>query len=208
MSTVAETALFRNDIPLDQKKITTEVSIHHLWFSDKDYEKLGCLIKWNPAIKTLKDKEGLLKALIEDKIDIITTDHAPHSLAEKNQPYLKSMSGAPMIQHSLNVMLELYKQGKISLEKIVEKMCHNPSILYKIKNRGFVRKNYFADFVIVDLNQSYTVNKSNIMYKCGWSPLEGTTFQSKILMTFVNGNLVFDKGVIFDQQKGMRLEVI
>lgn len=208
LSTVAETALFRNDIPLDQKKITTEVSIHHLWFSDKDYEKLGCLIKWNPAIKTLKDKEGLLKALIEDKIDIITTDHAPHSLAEKNQPYLKSMSGAPMIQHSLNVMLELYKQGKISLEKIVEKMCHNPSILYKIKNRGFVRKNYFADFVIVDLNQSYTVNKSNIMYKCGWSPLEGTTFQSKILMTFVNGNLVFDKGVIFDQQKGMRLEVI
>jgi dihydroorotase len=208
LSTVAETALFRNDIPLDQKKITTEVSIHHLWFSDKDYEKLGCLIKWNPAIKTLKDKEGLLKALIEDKIDIITTDHAPHSLAEKNQPYLKSMSGAPMIQHSLNVMLELYKQGKISLEKIVEKMCHNPSILYKIKNRGFIRKNYFADFVIVDLNQSYTVNKSNIMYKCGWSPLEGTTFQSKILMTFVNGNLVFDKGVIFDQQKGMRLEVI
>lgn len=207
LSTVAETALFRNDIPLDQKKITTEVSIHHLWFSDKDYQKLGCFIKWNPAIKTLKDKEGLLKALIEDKIDLITTDHAPHLLEEKKQDYLKSMSGAPMIQHALIVMLELYHQGKISLEKIVEKMCHNPAILYKIKDRGFVSEGYFADCVIVDLNQSYTVNQSNILYKCGWSPLEGTTFHSKVLMTFVNGNLVFNDGKILDQQKGMRLEV-
>lgn len=145
LSTAKETALFRNDIPIAQKNITTEVTVQHLWFSDKDYHRLGTLIKWNPAIKTQKDQMGLLKALLDDRIDIITTDHAPHLLEEKEQPYFQSMSGGPMVQHSLNIMLELYKQGLISLEKIVEKMCHNPAILYRIKNRGFIREGYFAD---------------------------------------------------------------
>lgn len=205
LSTAAETALFRNDIPLDQKNITTEVSIHHLWFSEKDYTKLGHLIKWNPAIKTAQDQAGLLKALLEDKIDIITTDHAPHSLEEKQQPYFQSMSGAPMIQHALTVMLELYKQGKIPLEKIVQKMCHNPAILYRIQQRGFIKAGYYADLVMVDLNQSWKVEKSNLLYKCGWSPLEGTTFQTKVIKTFVNGNLVYDQGLLDDREKGMRL---
>lgn len=206
LTTEAETHLFRNDIPLKEKNITTEVSVHHLWFSDKDYKKLGTLIKWNPAIKTEKDKNGLLKALLDDRIDLITTDHAPHTLAEKQQPYFKSMSGAPIVQHSVNIMLEFYKQGKISLEKIVEKMCHNPAILYGIANRGFIREGYFADLTMVDLNESWTVNKDNILSKCGWSPLEGTTFQTKITHTFVNGNLVYTNGIFDETTYGMPLE--
>jgi len=208
LTTDAETSLFRNDIPLQDKKITTEVSVHHLWFSDKDYERLGMLIKWNPAIKTEEDKEGLLKALLEDKIDIITTDHAPHTLEEKQQTYFKSMSGAPMVQHSLNCMLEFYKQGRISLEKIVEKMCHNPAILYGMTKRGYIREGYFADLTLIDLNSKWTVDKSNLLYKCGWSPLEGTTFQTKIMQTFVNGNLVFDNGDFNEEVKGMEIEFI
>ncbi len=206
LSTEVETHLFQNNIPLSEKKITTEVSIHHLWFSDKDYKRLGTLIKWNPAIKTEKDKIGLLKALLDDRIDIVTTDHAPHTLEEKQKPYLQSMSGAPMVQHSLNIMLELYKQGLISLEKIVEKMCHNVAMLYRIEKRGFIREGYFADLVLVDLNFSWTVNKENILYKCGWSPLEGQKFQSTITHTFVNGNLVYENGNFHEFIPGQRLK--
>jgi len=205
LTTEAETHLFRNDIPLEEKKITTEVSVHHLWFSDKDYQRLGTLIKWNPAIKTEKDKAGLLKALLDDKIDIVTTDHAPHTLDEKQKPYFQSMSGAPIVQHSLNIMLEFYKQGLIPLEKIAEKMCHNPAILYNIKKRGFIREGFFADLTIVDLNSNYTVDKNNILSKCGWSPLEGTTFQARVTHTFVNGNLVFDNGQFYESKKGQPL---
>jgi len=207
LTTEAETHLFRNDIPLQQKKITTEVSVHHLWFSDKDYERLGMLIKWNPAIKTQKDKEGLLQALIDDRIDLVTTDHAPHTLEEKQQPYFQSMSGAPMVQHSLQVMLEFYKQGKISLEKIVEKMCHNPAILYHIEKRGFIREGYYADLVLVDMDAPWTVSKENILYKCGWSPLEGTLFSTQVTHTIVNGHLVYERGIFDEEQRGMALVV-
>lgn len=205
LTTAAETSLFRNDIPLQEKKITTEVSVHHLWFSDVDYERLGVLIKWNPAIKTKKDKEGLLQGLLDDSIDLITTDHAPHTLEEKQKPYFQSMSGAPMVQHSLNCMLEFYKQGLISIEKVVEKMCHNPAILYKMTNRGFIREGYHADLALVDLNTSWTVSKDNILYKCGWSPLEGTTFGSAVEKTFVNGNLVYDKGTFDESNYGVAI---
>lgn len=205
LTTEAETHLFRNDIPLQQKNITTEVSVHHLWFSDKDYKRLGNLIKWNPAIKTEKDQKGLMKALLDDRIDIITTDHAPHALHEKQKPYFQSMSGAPMVQHALNVMIEFYKQGRISLGKIVEKMCHNPATLYRIEKRGYLREGYFADLTIIDMNTSWTVSKENILYKCGWSPLDGTTFQSKVTHTFVNGNLVFDRGRFNEAEKGQAL---
>jgi dihydroorotase len=207
LTTEAETHLFRNDIPLKEKNITTEVSVHHLWFSDKDYERLGKWIKWNPAIKTEKDKQGLMTALLDDRIDLITTDHAPHTREEKEQPYFKSMSGAPMIQHSLNCMLEFYFQKVISLEKIVEKMCHNPAILYRIDKRGFIREGYYADLTLVDMNSTWTVSKDNVLYKCGWSPLEGTTFHSRVSKTYVNGHLVFDEGVIHDKFKGQALKV-
>jgi len=207
LTTEAETHLFQNNIPLKEKKITTEVSVHHLWFSDKDYDQLGMLIKWNPAIKTEKDKKGLLKALLDDRIDILTTDHAPHTLEEKEQPYFQSMSGAPMVQHSLNCMLEFYKQDLISLEKIVEKMCHNPAILYKMTKRGFIREGYFADLTLVDLNSKWTVTKDNLLYKCGWSPLEGTTFLTAIKQTFVNGNLVYDNGRFNETIKGMEITI-
>lgn len=208
LTTEAETHLFRNDIPLSQKNITTEVSVHHLWFSDKDYENLGVLIKWNPAIKTENDKHGLLKALVDDRIDLVTTDHAPHTLEEKQKPYFQSMSGAPMVQHSLNIMLEFYKQGLISLEKIAEKMCHNPATLYSIEKRGFIKEGYFADLTIVDLNQSWIVSKENILYKCGWSPIEGTNFQTKITHTFVNGNLVYHNGYFDESYRGMALKTV
>jgi dihydroorotase len=205
LTTEAETHLFDNTKPLKDKKITTEVSVHHLWFSDKDYEHLGVLIKWNPAIKTEHDKKGLLKALLDDRIDLITTDHAPHTLEEKQKPYFQSMSGAPMVQHSLNCMLEFYKDGLISLEKIVEKMCHNPAILYKMNKRGFIREGYYADITLVDLNSKWTVSKDNLLYKCGWSPLEGTEFSTQIKQTFVNGNLVFNDGVFESEKRGMAI---
>ena len=207
LTTEAETHLFRNDIPLSEKNITTEVSVHHLWFSEKDYEQLGTLIKWNPAIKTEKDRQGLFKALLDDRIDIVTTDHAPHTLEEKQKPYFQSMSGAPMVQHSLSCMLEFYKQGRITLEKIVEKMCHNPAILYHIEKRGFIREGYFADLTLVDLNHDWIVAKDNILYKCAWSPLEGTTFTTKVLNTFVNGNLVYDNGQFDERVKGQALTI-
>ena len=205
LTTEAETHLFRNDIPLEEKNITTEVSVHHLWFSDKDYERLGTLIKWNPAIKTEKDRKGLFDALLDGRIDIVTTDHAPHTLEEKQRPYFQAMSGAPIVQFSLNIMLEFYRQGLISLEKIAEKMCHNPAILYQIEKRGFIREGYFADLTMVDLDASSTVDKDSIYSKCGWSPLEGTTFHSKVIRTFVNGNMVYDNGTFNETIKGCAL---
>jgi len=194
LSTAKEAKLFRNDIPLKEKKITTEVCIHHLWFCDDDYKKLGAKIKWNPSIKTKTDREELWKALLDDRIDIIASDHAPHSIEEKEKSYLQCPSGAPMVQHSLIAMLEFVHQGKLTLAKLVEKMCHNVADLYRIENRGYIRKGYHADLVLVDLISPWTVDKSNILYKCGWSPFEGVIFQSKVSHTFVNGNLVYEAG--------------
>lgn len=205
LTTEAETHLFRNDILLEEKNITTEVSVHHLWFSDKDYARLGTLIKWNPAIKTEKDKIGLLQALVDDRIDIVTTDHAPHTLAEKQQSYFKAMSGAPIIQFSLNIMLEFYRRGLITLEKIIQKMSHNPAILYGIQNRGFIREGYYADLVIVDLNAAWTVTNECVLSKCAWTPLLGTTFHAKVTHTFVNGHLVYNNGQIDESIKGLPL---
>ena len=205
LSTAKETELFRNDIPLKEKKITAEVCVHHLHFTNEDYETKGSLIKWNPAVKTEKDKNGLWEALLDDRIDVIATDHAPHTLEEKSNKYLKCPSGAPLVQHSLNVMLEYYKNGKISLEKIVEKMCHNPAILFEIEKRGFIKEGYKADLVLVDLNKEYTVSKENILYKCGWSPLENEIFHSEITHTFINGNLAYEKGRFSDEKFGERL---
>ncbi len=206
LSTAAEVPLFRNDIPLTEKKITTEVSVHHLWFSDKDYERLGARIKWNPAIKTEKDAAGLLQGLLDDHIDIITTDHAPHALEEKLQPYFQSMSGAPMVQHAVVCMLEFYHRGKISLEKIVEKMSHNVATLYHIERRGYIREGYFADLAVVDLEAPWTVASDNILYKCGWSPLEGTRFRARVVQTFVNGALCYDHGIFDESVRGRALE--
>ena len=205
LSTAIETGLFRNDIPLKDKKITAEVCVHHLTFTNEDYESKGGLIKWNPAVKTQKDKDGLWEALLDDRIDVIATDHAPHTWEEKQNVYTKCPSGAPLVQHSLVVMLENYKNGKISLERIVEKMAHNPAILFRIEKRGFIREGYKADLVLVDLNQNWTVKKENILYKCGWSPLEGTEFHSKVTHTFVNGKLVYENGKITQEKFGERL---
>lgn len=205
LSTAQETALFRNDIPLKEKKITAEVCIHHLTFTNEDYETKGKLIKWNPAIKTVEDKNGLWEALLDDRIDIIATDHAPHTWAEKQNVYTKCPSGAPLVQHALVVMLEHFRNGKITLEKVVEKMCHNPAILFRIEKRGFVKEGYKADLVLADLNKKWTVAKDNILYKCGWSPLEGSAFHSQVTHTFVNGNLVYDKGKISEERFAERL---
>ncbi|MFD2822845.1 dihydroorotase [Lacinutrix iliipiscaria] len=192
LSTAKETDLFSNKIPLKDKKITAEVCIHHLWFTNKDYDEKGTFIKWNPAVKSQSDKEGLLKALLDDRIDVIATDHAPHTLEEKANVYTKAPSGGPLVQHALPALLEMYHQGKITLEKIVEKMCHNPAILFQIEKRGYIKEGYFADLVVVDLNLPWTVKKDNILYMCGWSPFEGTTFKSSITHTFVNGCLAYE----------------
>ena len=205
VSTAKETELFRNDIPLKDKKITAEVCVHHLTFTDVDYETKGTLIKWNPAVKTQKDKDGLWKALLDDRIDVIATDHAPHTWEEKQNVYTKAPSGGPLVQHTLVLMIENFKNGKISLEKIVEKMCHNPAILFQIEKRGFIREGYKADVVLVDLNDNSTVTKENILYKCGWSPFEGSVFHSKITHTFVNGNLVYENGKVAHEKFGERL---
>ncbi len=205
LSTAKETELFRNDIPLKEKKITAEVCVHHLHFTNDDYETKGSLIKWNPAVKTETDKNGLWEALLDDRIDVIATDHAPHTLEEKSNKYLKCPSGAPLVQHSLNVMLEYYKKGKISLEKVVEKMCHNPAILFEIEKRGFVKEGYKADLVIINPNAENTVSKENILYKCGWSPLENEIFHSEITHTFINGNLAYENGRFSDEKFGERL---
>ncbi len=205
VSTAKETEFFRNDIPLKEKKITAEVCVHHLTFTNEDYETKGNFIKWNPAVKTQKDKDGLWAALLDDRIDVIATDHAPHTLEEKSQKYLQAPSGGPLVQHALNIMLENFQNGKISLEKIVQKMCHNPAILFEIEKRGFIKEGFKADLVLVDLNDGYTVSKENILYKCGWSPLEGTEFHSKISHTFVNGFPAFENGKISEEKHGERL---
>ncbi|MFT4698261.1 MAG: dihydroorotase [Flavobacteriaceae bacterium] len=191
VSTAKETSLFSKRKPLAEKKITSEVCIHHLWFTDEDYASKGTKIKWNPAVKTKKDQEGLWKALLSDRIDVIATDHAPHTLDEKSNVYTKAPSGGPLVQHALVALLEMHHRGRISLEKIVEKTAHNPAILFQIKDRGYIRKGYKADLVLVNLNAPWTVNKDNILYKCGWSPFEGTTFKSRITHTFVNGVLTY-----------------
>ena len=206
ISTDKETNLFRNDIPLNQKRITSEACIHHLWFDESNYDEKGTLIKWNPAVKSAKDKEGLWKALLDDRIDIIATDHAPHTIDEKNNKYFKAPSGGPLVQHALVAMLEFYHQGKVSLEWIVEKMCHAPATCFQVKDRGFIREGYYADLVVVDLDKPWLVEKDNILYHCGWSPFEGETFKSSVIKTFVNGNLVYDGGVFDEQHRGMRLE--
>lgn len=205
VSTAKETGLFDNTIPVENKKITSEVCPHHLWFSDKDYASKGNMIKWNPAIKTEHDRTGLLQALLDNKIDTIATDHAPHTHDEKERTYFSCPSGGPMVQHSLIVMLELHRRGKISLEYIVQKMCHAPATCFHVQKRGFIREGYWADLVLVDLNSSWKVEKSNILYKCRWSPLEGETFHSKVTCTFVNGNLVYSNGAFNESSKGQRI---
>jgi dihydroorotase len=205
LSTAKETHLFRNDIPLEEKQITAEVCVHHLWFNDKDYAKKGTHIKWNPAVKTEEDRLGLWEALLDDRIDVIATDHAPHTLEEKNNKYLNAPSGGPLVQHAIPAILEKVKEGVISLEKAVEKMCHNPAKLFQIEKRGFIKEGYFADLVLIDTNKPQTVSKDNILYKCGWSPFEGTTFSSTITHTFVNGNLIYNNGVFDDKTKGERI---
>jgi len=205
LSTAKETSLFTNKIPLKDKKITAEVCVHHLWFSDKDYKDKGTFIKWNPAVKTQKDQDGLWEALLDDRIDVIATDHAPHTLEEKKNVYTSAPSGGPLVQHALPAMLEMHHRGKISIEKVVEKMCHNPAILFQVEKRGYIKEGYFADLVMVDLNNPWTVNKDNILYKCGWSPFEGTTFKSRITHTFINGSLAYKNFKFYDIKAAKRL---
>jgi dihydroorotase len=206
LSSEKELLLLDQTIPLKEKRITAEVCIHHLWFDDNDYERYGAKIKWNPAIKKQSDKEALLNGLLENKLDVIATDHAPHTKAEKNNNYLKAPSGGPLVQHSLLAMLEFYHKGKISIEKIVEKMCHAPADIFQINKRGYLRKGYWADIVLVDLLKETKVDESNILYKCKWSPFETYTFKSRISQTFVNGNLVYNNGTFYEAIKGMPLE--
>lgn len=205
LSTGKETNLFTNEIPLREKKITAEVCIHHLWFSDADYQNRGTHIKWNPAVKTANDRETLWQALLDDRIDVIATDHAPHTLEEKQNVYTKAPSGGPLVQHALVAMLQKYHDGKISVEKIVEKMCHNPAILFDIEKRGYIREGYYADLVQINLDSKWKVNKQNILYKCGWSPFEGSKFDSKVIRTFINGHLGYDKGVFSKKLNAKRL---
>jgi dihydroorotase len=206
ISTLAEAKLLDNLLPIREKRITAEACVHHLWFCDKDYERLGSKIKWNPAIKTEEDKNGLLAALLENKLDIIATDHAPHTLEEKNGTYFQALSGGPLVQHALPAMIELFHQGKISIEKIVEKMSHNVAEIYRIKERGYIREGYYADLVLVDLNNEWKVTHENNLYKCQWSPFENEWFKSKILKTFVNGNLIYDQGIFDEKKQGKRLK--
>ena len=205
LSTAKEMELFTNKIPLEEKQITAEVCLHHLWFTDKDYDTKGAFIKWNPAVKTEADKNALWKALLNDTIDVIATDHAPHTIEEKQNKYLNCPSGGPLVQHALVAMFENHLNGKISVEKLVEKMCHNPAKIFKIEKRGFLKEGYFADLVIVNTHQPWVVNKDNILYKCGWSPFEGTNFKSRVMHTFVNGNLVYTNGKVKNLKAGKRL---
>lgn len=205
LSTAKEMELFTNKIPLEEKQITAEVCIHHLWFSDEDYKTKGNFIKWNPAVKTANDRKVLWEALLDDRIDVIATDHAPHTLEEKSQDYLKAPSGGPLVQHAVVAMFEAYHQGKISIEKIVEKMCHNPAKIFKIENRGFIKEGYFADLVIVNTGLPWNVKKENILAKCGWSPFEGYNFKSRITHTFVNGTLVYQNFKVKENKAGQRL---
>ena len=205
LSTAQETNLFDNSLPLAEKKITAEVCTHHLWFSSEDYKEKGTFIKWNPAVKNKEDREALWAALNDDRIDVLATDHAPHTLEEKQNPYTKAPSGGPLVQHALLALLTAVKAGKITLEKLVEKACHNPAILFQIAKRGYLREGYFADLVLVDLNKTVTVKKEDLLYQCGWSPFEGTTFDAAIEKTWVNGNLVYDQGHIIEIDAAKRL---
>jgi len=205
LSTEKEISLFDNTLPLAQKLITAEVCIHHLWFDESKYAEKGTLIKWNPAVKKTSDKDALFQALLDDKLDVIATDHAPHTLEEKSNTYFNAPSGGPLVQHALPAMLAFVKQKKISIEKVVEKMCHNPAVCFKVENRGFIREGYFADLVMVNLDNPWEVNKDNILYKCGWSPFEGETFNAQITHTFVNGHIAYKYGNFDETQRGMRL---
>lgn len=206
ISTEKEIELFNNSIPLKDKRITAEVCIHHLWFDESKYEDKGTLIKWNPAVKKESDRKALFQALLDDKLDVIATDHAPHTLEEKDSTYFKAPSGGPLVQHALPAMLEFYKNGDISLERVVEKMCHNPAICFQIEKRGFVKEGYFADLVLVDLEKPWEVTKENILYKCAWSPFEGEIFNSIITHTFVNGHIAYEYGSFDESKKGKRLK--
>jgi dihydroorotase len=205
LSTAREMELFTNDIPLQDKRITAEACVHHLWFSHKDYADKGTLIKWNPAVKSANDRDAIVQAVLDDRVDVIATDHAPHTWEEKQNTYFNVPSGGPLVQHSLVAMLELVKQGKISVEKVVEKMCHNPAILFNVKDRGYIREGYYADLVLVDTNSPWTVEKSNVIAKCGWSPFEGQEFSASVTHTLVNGNLVYENGNIIEGSLGSRL---
>ena len=205
ISTAKEIALFDNTLPLEQKLITAEACVHHLWFSDEDYKTKGNFIKWNPAVKTADDRDAIWKALLENKIDVVATDHAPHTIEEKGQSYFKAPSGGPLVQHALLAMLEKSKEGKITIERVVEKMAHAPAVLFNIEERGYIREGYYADLVIVNPSKGYTVSRENVLSKCGWSPFEGTTFSHSIDSTFVNGNLVYSNGKIIENETGKRL---
>lgn len=205
ISTAKELDLFRNDIPLAEKRITAEVCIHHLWFSSEDYEEKGTFIKWNPAVKAPENRQAIREALLDDRLDIVATDHAPHTLEEKDNPYTKAPSGAPLVQHALPAMLEMSKQGVIPLERVVEKMCHAPAECFQIDRRGYIREGYHADLVLVDPQAPWTVSRDNVLYKCGWSPLEGTTFQHAVHSTIVSGHLAYQQGQFDFSQNGQRL---
>ena len=205
ISTAKEVALFDNTLPLEKKRITAEACVHHLWFSDEDYAKKGNFIKWNPAVKTANDRDGIWKGLLDNHIDIVATDHAPHTLEEKLKAYNQAPSGGPLVQHALLAMLEKAKEGIISIERVVEKMAHAPATCFQLAERGFIREGYYADLVVVDPSEEITVEKSNLLYKCGWSPFEGVTFSHKIAGTYVNGTLVYDGNQIVSEQKGMRV---
>ena len=205
LSTAQEMNLFRNDIPLIEKRITAEACVHHLWFSHEDYAEKGTLIKWNPAVKSGADREAIMQAVLDDRVDVIATDHAPHTWEEKQNTYFNAPSGGPLVQHGLVTMFELVKENKITIERVVEKMCHNPAILFGLKERGYIREGYKADLVLVDPNSPWTVDKSNVLAKCGWSPFEGQEFSSRVTHTWVNGNLVYTDGQIIEGTTGERL---
>lgn len=205
ISTAKETNLFTNEIPLEQKRITSEACIHHLWFSDVDYKEKQQWIKWNPAVKSTEDRSGIWKALLDDRIDVIATDHAPHTIEEKKNPYTKAPSGGPLVQHSLTALLDFYHEGKISLERIVEKACHAVARCFEIEKRGYIREGYFADLVLVDLNKPWKVSEQNILSKCGWSPFEGHEFKSSIDTVWVSGHLAYQDGTFDESKKGERL---
>ncbi|WP_017731293.1 dihydroorotase [Nafulsella turpanensis] len=206
ISTARETELFRNDIPLKDKKITAEACIHHLWFEESQYTEKGSFIKWNPAVKSAEDRAAIRQAVKDGRIDVMATDHAPHTLQEKQNTYFKAPSGGPLVQHSLVAALELHKQGVFSLDELVEKMCHNPAILFNIRKRGYIEEGFYADLVLVDLNRPWTVSRQNILYKCGWSPFEGQSFQSYVTHTFVSGHLAWAEGAFREEKKGERLQ--
>ena len=206
ISTAKELSLFNNDVPLEKKHITAEACLHHLWFNDQDYDEKGTRIKWNPAVKTAQDQEAILAAVIDDRIDVLATDHAPHTQTEKQQTYFKAPSGGPLVQHNLVALLEMFHQGKIALEKIVEKASHHPARLFNVDRRGFIREGYYADLVLVDLDHPWTVQPDNILYLCGWSPFEGTAFRSQVTHTFVSGHCAYANGQFDESQQGLRLK--